>query len=547
MPSPSPWAAPAARALVASDRTPLRAAPREGAGVHAELTQGDLLEVRGQRLDHLHVYDHRRERAGFVRAEAVRRLPPAAATPSTVHSTSSSSPFSLPSSSPSSSRAAPAGAAEAQELLSLLRFLRHAPGQEALGIAYAAAYLQAASAERIDAEPFDALGVMAERLGRRASRGRPGDATSAQVEAVAAYGVRFATLEREGRMQLCYDGEAFRRVLALKPTSAEQARAILALTRHDCVDPQLPPTARIALDAWRADLLDLPWPRGYNDLPQLTKNRLHLRRAGLWAARAHQQARQGRPAQAAAERAIAELAAVNKGEFTDDDQPEYAEAAIRVGAARWAAVGQDALARASAVGLRLVNVTGSEPGQTCVQLLAAESAPPGRRAQGPHLLAERCTFGTVWMPSLAMRPGGDALVLAVQPLEGWTELWLFRAESAVAPEAAAGAVVAEGTARTAGVAAVATRERMPWRIDVLPPAPSAPGLGYIEFAGWAPGPQPRLLVARESRIDGRFHRRFEVLALDTLDAVKQASSPQLLSAFEQFSDAQWRRRTVALR
>jgi len=493
-----------ARALVAFDRTPLRAAPREGAPVHAELALGDLLEVRGQRLDHLQVYDHRRERAGFVRAEAVRRLP-------------------LPA----------AQGSDAYELLSVVRFLRHAPGQEALGMAYVAAYLQAAPAERIDAEPFDALGVMAERLAHRASRARGGEAAVAQVEAVAAYGVRYATLEREGRLQLCYDGEAFRRVLALRPAPAEQARAMLALTRHDCVDPALTPTARMALDAWRADLLDLPWPRGYNDLPQLMKNRLHLRRAGLWAARAHQQARLGKPAQAAAERALAELAAVDKGEFTDDDQLEYTEAAIRVGAARWAAVGQDAMARASAAGLRLVVSAGSEPGQTCVQLLAAETA--ATRGQAPRRLAERCTFGTVWTPSLAVRPGGDALVLAVQPLEGWTELWLFRAEGTLTADASSVA------AETAG------RERQPWRIDVLPPAASAPGLGYIEFAGWVPGAQPRLLIARESRIEGRFHRRFEVLALDSLDPVKQASTPNLLVAFGQHSDAQWRKRTVALR
>jgi len=502
-----------ARALVAFDRTPLRAAPREGAPVHAELALGDLLEVRGQRLDHLQVYDHRRERAGFVRAEAVRRL----ATPT------------------------PQGT-EAGELLSVVRFLRHAPGQEALGIAYVAAYLQAARAERIEAEPFDALGVMAERLAGRATRARPGEAASAQVEAVAAYGVRFVTLEREGRLQLCYDGDAFRRVLALKPAATEQARAVLALTRHDCVDPALTPTARVAFDAWRADLLDLPWPRGYNDLAQLMKNRLHLRRAGLWAARAHQQARLGRPAQAAAERAIAELAAVDKSEFTDDDRLEHTEAAIRVGAARWAAVGQDAMVRASAAGLRLVTAPGPEPGQTCVQLLAAETV--GERGRGPRRLAERCTFGTVWTPSLAVRPGGDALVLAVQPLEGWTELWLFRAEGTVASEPTGGS---GGSAGTDGPTADRPAERSPWRIDVLPPAPSAPGLGYIEFAGWVPGAQPRLLVARESRIEGRFHRRFEVLALDTLDPVKQASTPNLLLAFGQFSDAQWRKRTVALR
>jgi hypothetical protein len=490
---------------VALDRTALRAAPREGAAVQTELTQGDLLEVRGQRLDHLQVYDHRRERAGFVRAESVRRV-------------------SLQ-------------ATEADELLAVLRFLRHTPGQEALGIAYVAAYLQAAPSDRITAEPFDALGTMAERLARRASQARAGEAAAAQIEAVAPYGVRFVTLEREGRLQLCYEGEAFRRVLALKPDAAQQARAMLALTRHDCVDPQLNPAARVALDAWRADLLDLPWPRGYNDLAALMKNRLHLRRAGLWAARAHQMARLNRPAQLAAERALAELAAVDKSEFTDEDQLEFAEAAIRVGAVRWAAVPTAMSAVAMPKGLRLVTRAGAEPGQTCVTLLVAESA---ARNDGPRLLAERCTFGTVWAHSVTARPAGDALALAVQPLEGWTELWLFRAETAVAPEAAMGRTDrAEPHSERAEGAA--------WRIDVLPPAAAAPGLGYVEFAGWVPGAQPRLLVARESRTEGRFQRRFEVLALDTLDAVKQASTPHLLVAFGQWSDVQWRRRTVALR
>jgi len=157
--------------------------------------------------------------------------------------------------------------------------------------------------------------------------------------------------------------------------------------------------------------------------------------------------------------------------------------------------------------------------------LQAESAgqSPGQGANaGPRLLTERCTFGTVWTSSASVRPGGEALALSVQPLEGWTELWLFRPESA-------------------------TTQASPWRVDVLPPAAAAPGLGYVEFAGWVPGAQPRVLVARESRIEGRLSRRFEVLALDTLDPVKQASTPNLLVAFGQWSDAQWRRRTVALR
>jgi len=104
------------------------------------LWQGDALEVRGRRLDYLRVYDHRRERAGFVRAAQVRML--------------SLQPQDAP------------------ELLAVVRFLRDTSGAEALGIGYAAAYLKAAPAGAIGAEPFDALGTMADRLARRASTNR---------------------------------------------------------------------------------------------------------------------------------------------------------------------------------------------------------------------------------------------------------------------------------------------------------------------------------------------------------------------------------------
>jgi len=38
------------------------------------LYQGDTLEVRGARMDYLQVYDHRRERAGYIRAGQVRGI-----------------------------------------------------------------------------------------------------------------------------------------------------------------------------------------------------------------------------------------------------------------------------------------------------------------------------------------------------------------------------------------------------------------------------------------------------------------------------------------
>ncbi len=361
------------------------------------------------------------------------------------------------------------------------------------------------------ADPFDALGTLAERAARRASGENAGvragdsagDSATVQLDALAARGVRFVQLEREGRPHWCYDGEAFRRVLALRPDAAQQARAMLGLTRHDCIDPMLTPAARMALDAWRADLLDQPWPRGYNELPALQKSRLHLRRAGVWAGRAHQLARLGRAAQPAAERALAELAAVDQSGFDNEDQLEFVDTTLRVDAVRWAALPSGMPLAAATQGLRLVTRPGAEPGQTCVHLLSAEN--PARRnapeGAGPHLLAQGCTFGTVWARSASVRPGADALAVAVQLLDGWTELWLFHAEGAPAQGA--------------------------WRIDVLPPAPAASGLGTVEFAGWVPGAQPRLRVARASRIEGRLSRRLEVLSLDSLDAVKQASTPDL--------------------
>ncbi len=124
-------------AIVTQDQSVLRAAPRESAQTQTVLSQGDTLEVRGEKQDFLQVYDHRRERAGYVRASQVRRT-------------------SLTS-------------AEAPELLAVARFVRDTPGSEAMGIALVAAYIKAAPTQAIDAEPFDILGTLADRLARRAS------------------------------------------------------------------------------------------------------------------------------------------------------------------------------------------------------------------------------------------------------------------------------------------------------------------------------------------------------------------------------------------
>ncbi len=487
-------------AIVTQDQTALRAAPSATAASHAQLWQGDLLEVRGHRLDHTQVYDHRRERAGYVRASQVRAL---GTTP-----------------------------AEAPQLLAVLRFLRDTPGAEALGIAYVAAYLKAAPAGQITAEPFDALGTMAERLAQRAStRAANNAAVNAHLEVVAQYGVKFNSYEQKGSVQLCYDGAAFAQVLALARAAAtgqaaalsaapgaapvatpeQRAHAMLALTRHDCIDPALGVRERQALNRWRADLLDQIEPHAVAQLSALEKARLHLRRAGVWAAVAFDQSRRGEATQASAQRALDELAAVNKAELADDDAAPYVDAAIRVGAVRWAAAAQAAAPPPSRLHVEL---RAGEPWQTCVQLVAANHNTTHNAAKPLH---ERCTYATVWPASAQVRPDGQALALAVQPLEGWAELWLWRRQ-------------AEG-----------------WTVDVLPAASSGPGLGYVEWAGWVPGAAPRLLVAREFMADGRIGRRFEVLGAETLAVEKSASSPQLLAAFGQWAAPAWKRGTVSLR
>jgi len=300
-----PPAAAAGVALVTRDQTSLRAAPRDGAQQQAVLWQGDAVEVRGERMDFLQVYDYRRERGGFVRASDVRRIELAP-------------------------EAAP-------ELLAVLRFLRDASGAEALGIGYAMAYVQAAPAEALrsaaGAEALDALGTLAERLARRASAGAEQSkaaaaALSAHLELAARYGIRFASYERGGRMQICYDGEAFRRVLALPSSPEQRARAALALTRHECIDPALGPTARAHLDEWRAEVLERVDP---SDLRGHLANRVLIRRAAVWSGIAYQRARDGEAADAAARRALLALAGVRRPELADADLPEYNDAAMRGG------------------------------------------------------------------------------------------------------------------------------------------------------------------------------------------------------------------------
>ena len=473
----------ASLAIVTQDQASLRAAPRESAPVQAVLWQGESLEIRGEDGDYLQVYDHRRERGGYIRL--------------------------------GQTRVQPVKESDASELLSITRLLRDMPGSEALGITYAATYLSAAPVKAIDGEIFDAIGRMAERLALRAGAPqqtkRAGETLAAHLDVVANYGIKMKSFERDGRAQLCYDGQAHRRVLNLPASNLQRARAALSLTRHECVLPDLTPAERFAIDNERAEILD---KIETHDLAETVKNRLHMRKAGIWASLAYQRVRRtnlGTTAAAeAAERAIDALAAVNKSELMESDMAAYNDAAIRVGVSRWAAeLTETATKTVAAKKLSIATTPGQQPGETCVHLVDAQ-----HDLKNP--LLTRCTYGVVWDTSTSVSRDGTALTLAVQPSDTWREMWLFQIS------------------------------KKGWKVDVVPPSLDAASIGYIEFAGWTPGTKD-LLAAREVK-DRNHHRTlFEVLRRDTLVTDKHADKPSSLSPFYRWQDPSWKAKTVSLR
>jgi hypothetical protein len=158
----------------------------------------------------------------------------------------------------------------------------------------------------------------------------------------------------------------------------------------------------------------------------------------------------------------------------------------------------------------LSTTAGAEPGQTCLTL--EDSRPQRPKAT----LARRCTFGIIWLASAQTIPQTQALVLSVQPLESWRELWVFHQIGAK------------------------------WLVDVISPGLDEPDEGYVEYAGFAPGTS-RILLVREVKERNRFRRWFEEVRLDDLVLVRQASTPELLRDFGRWQDVRWRRDTLALR
>ncbi|MDR0776648.1 MAG: hypothetical protein LBE81_08430 [Azonexus sp.] len=475
-------------AIVTQDQIPLRGAPEENAPRHAVLTQGDTLEVRGVKGDYLQVYDHRRERAGYILATQAAEYQLDAKT--------------------------------APKLLAVAEFLADQPGSEALGIAYSAAFLKATPAEMIDANAFAALGRMADRLAWRASRVTPGNEKAAQLvsahmETAANTGVAFYSVERNDKMTLCYDGDAWRHVMALPASPEQKVEAALSLTRHECVKADLLPSQRLEADLQRAATLGRVLDDGAKggDLPEHLKNRLKIRAAGVWAGIAHEQSmKDGSDAAAvikAGQTAQTLLAGIDKNALTASDRAAWNVAAIRVGASRWAAQPQT-LAQPGKGRPGIALAAGDKPGQTCVKVIAAEG---GKTAPDA---AAHCTFGHIWTASLAVSPDGKFMTLAVQPLNTWRELWVFRQE----PDG--------------------------WQLDIVPPATDNPELGYIEFAGWVPG-NKQMLVARETVAGCQAKTSFELWNRSTLSIERRADKPGNLSTFYRWQDPAWKGGTVAVR
>jgi hypothetical protein len=476
-------------ALVVQNQTPLRATAHENAPRQTNLTAGDWLEVRGERQGYLEVYDHRHERPGYVRPAMVRTYG--------------------------------VDEAAAPKLGALVEYLRDAPGQESLGIGYVALFLRAAPPAAAGSEVFDALGTMAERLGRRASArvAKAGDGSlAAEIEVAESYGVHFASFEREGEAHVCYDGEAFRHVLALGGTGGERARAALGLTDPRCVDPALGPTAVLAFTKWRAEVLAGVDPSALGpDVPAFQRARLRLRRSSVEADLAYYAARTGDLALAkqAGEAARHELELTDRSVLADDDRLAYEEAALRTASVRWASEPAAALPASPALEIA---IAAGDPGQTCVRVK--------KRATPQAAPFEHCTYGVVWPSSVRTLPHDAAIAMVVEPLPGWSELLVLHP-------------TAEG-----------------WTADTMAPAAIDPELGYVELAGFSPD-GAHLLVVRESRASGPLgaphtlapwvDRTFQVVATSGLQVEKQAPSLANFPTFRHWQTADWRRGTLALR
>ena len=463
--------------VITDDHTALRAAPSTRAPRQAVLHQGDWVEIRGQRRDFLKVYAHRHERPGYVRLSRLRQ-----------HTLTAS---------------------EAPALRTIVLFLEGQRGSEALGIAYAALYLKVAPKSALDAPIFGALGTMAARLALRASqplKQARGIALARQLDVARHWGVRFASLSEGDRIQLCYTGDAFRRVLALGASPILHARAQLALSTTRCEAQS--EDSRLSVVRLR-QLATLVADTSKGELPSYLANRRSLRRSLIEAKLAYHLARSGeaRAAATASTAARSALLGVDRRELAEGDQQAYDQAALYVAVNGWArGVAPRARPKAKAT-LRIELAKGERPGERCVLLLHKSASKP---------LLRRCTFGIPWQNSVRIGPRSRVAAIAVQHLAGWLELWVLR------------------------------RVGSDWSLTPVVPALTDPQLGYVELAGFAPGGR-ELLIAREAFVNGRLERRFAALRREGLSPRLETRSLRRFDTFRRWQSPEWISRTLALR
>lgn len=476
--------------LVMQTKASLKSAPKDSARELAVLWQGEWVEVRDKRMDYLEVYDHKRERAGFVKVTHLRQ--------SKFHES------------------------ETKEFLTLVRYLRDSRGSNSLGISLASAYLKAASVKEMNspegAEVLHTIGLFADRIANRASSDirlskSASSYLSQQLEVATQYGVHFKNVEKNGQIKICYNGEVYRQVLALPATPSIKANAALSLTNDTCVNPDLTPVQRAQLNVRRAEVMSkVP----DENLPKYLKNRVEMRKASIFSALSYAQTRFAQnpealklsgiraPSIELIQEAMTAFSHVEKNELPDIDWPAYNNTAMLVNANRWALKQTETKKTLGALQLEMRR---GKPGETCVTLTTKNQKMP---------LAQRCTYSVVWPQSATINRKKNAIALAVQPMAGWSELWVFQ------------------------------KNKAGWQITALPPAIREAGLGYIEFAGWAPSGK-QILLAKESRAEGVYERRYEVVNLASLAVQRQSRDASILGAFRRWQDPSWKANSISLR
>ena len=476
-------------AIIIQDQSPMLSAPKDDARQQAFLWSGELVEVRGAKKNYLQIYDYKRERPGYIAIDKVKTIN-----------------FSEQ---------------EAPELLSALHYVSKQQGSESLTVGLAAAWLQSAPAKLANsqqgAEVFNLLGLKAQQLADNASKNTKlsAYATSRQTayfDVLKDYGIKFNSYEQGEKVQVCYDGEAFRRVLALPATAEQKADAALALTRTECIDPSLSVTDKGIVNQWQADILDKV---DDSKLPAWQANQIKLRRASIWANIAYRRARlndapKEGSASLATEHAITSLAGINKEELADYNLADYNNAIMQVNASRWALLPKNQSLLTEVDNKIYIKVIPKETGESCVTLLDAKHT-------DDKPLAQRCTFSQVWLSSASRNRENSALTIAVQPTPSWSELWIFY------------------------------KKGNSWQINILPPASANPELGYAEFAGWVPGGK-QILVAQEARAEGKyFPQRYSIVNIDSLSIERQHHNASELGAFKRWQDPVWKQQSVSIR